>query len=333
MELRTWPEQDQRWVMRYRTAMAGKAVPPSVRAARERELFDAVCEAGVPAAELFGDAAALSAEDAAELATIDEAVRSSEAGGLKPALHEVGGTTLAGGVIALLSMAMRSGRSVDVDVASLLLVASLAAVLVGWVAGRALYSAGRSAATLGTAMGVLTLAIGGIAVADSLGADRLLARDVPLPLMAVVLLTPGVLLLVDSSRMAQPTLQGDWDDAAWLRRLRGGLRARLVPAATARGHVAEVQQAIGTGAGSAFPEFGHPLVLAEELARADRTARARRWWVTTVAGTVFSLGVAAVLATGDSWGPLTVPMAALFLLAGLVKPMAAWGRRPWRESR
>jgi len=333
MKLRTWPEQDQRWVERYRTAVAGKAVPGAVRAARERELLDAVCEAGVPAAELFGDAAALAAEDAAELATIDEAVRTSEAGGLKPVLFEAGGRTVVLGVIAVLSMAVRSGWSVHVDAASVLLLASLVVVLLGWVVGRALYFAGRSAATLGVTVGVLTVAVGGIAVADSLGSDRLLARDVPVPLMAVVLLAPGVLLLVASSRMAQPTLQGDWDNAAWLRRFRGGLRARLVPAQTARGHVAEVQQAIRIGAGSAFAEFGHPLVLAEELARADRTARARRWWVTTVGGTVVPLGVAVLVLVNDSWGPLTVPIAALCLLVGLATPVAAWGRRPWAERR
>ena len=260
-------------------------------------------------------------------------MRTSEAGGLKPALFEVGGTTLAGGLIAVLSMAVRNGWSVDVDAASVLLVASLVVVLLGWAVGRALYSAGRSAATLGVTVAVLTVVAGGIAIADSLGPDRLLARDVPVLLMAVLLLTPGVLLLVTSSRMAQPSLQGDWDDAAWLRRFRGALRARLVPAQTARGHVAEVEQTIGTGAGSAFGEFGHPLVLAEELARADRTARARRWWVTTVSGTVVPLGLAVLVVTNDSWGPLTVPIAVLFLLVGLGTPLAAWGRRPWAERR
>ena len=321
---------------RYRTAMAGpagKAVPSAVRQARERELLDAVCEAGLPASELFGDAAALAADDAAELATVDEAVRTSEAGGLKPALFEVGGTTLAVGVIAVLSMSVRNGWRVDVDAASVLLMASLAAVFVGWVVGRALHSAGRSAATLVLAVVVLTVAVCGIAAAESVGPDRLLARDAAVPLLAVALLTPGVLLLVASSRMAQPTLQGDWDDAAWLRRFRGGLRARLVPAQTARGHVAEVEQAIRTGAGSAVAEFGHPLVLAEELARADRTAQARRWWVSTVAGSVVPLGLGVLVLVNDSWGPLTMPIAAVCLLVGLASPLAAWDRRPWAGSR
>ncbi|HEX8495778.1 MAG TPA: hypothetical protein VF661_01180, partial [Actinomycetales bacterium] len=150
---------------------------------------------------------------------------------------------------------------------------------------------------------------------------------------ALVLLTPGVLMLVASSRMAQPTLQGDWDDAAWLRRFRGGLRARLVPADTARGHVVEVEQAIAAGAGSAFAEFGHPLVLAEELAQADRTARARRWWLTTVAGSVVPLGLAALVIVNDSWGPLTVPIAGFLLVMGLATSAAAWGRRPWAQRR
>jgi hypothetical protein len=256
VQLRTWPEQDQRWVERYRTAMAGpagKAVPSAVRQSRERELLDAVCEAGVPAAELFGDAAALAADDAAELATVDEAVRTS--GGRRTQARAVRGRRDDAGSRRHRGPVHGGPQrlGVDVDAASVLLMASLAAVYVGWVGGRALHSAGRSAATIALAVGVLTVAVCGIAVAEGVGPDRLLARDVPVPLLAVALLTPGVLLLVASSRMAQPTLQGDWDDAAWLRRFRGGLRARLVPAATARGHVAEVEQAIRTGRGRPSP--------------------------------------------------------------------------------
>ena len=133
--------------------------------------------------------------------------------------------------------------------------------------------------------------------------------------------------------MPQQTLREDWDDAEWLRRLRGGLRARLVPSAIARGHVLEVDQAMGSRARSAFAEFGHPLVLARELAQADRTARARRWWVSTVAGTGTPLLIAVLVLRNDSWGFLTIPLGVTFLLCAVITLVVGWRGRPWSKGR
>ena len=80
MDQRAWPEQDRKWVARYRTAIAGRHVPAAVLERREDELLDAVRATGLPAAEVFGDAADLADEDATELATTDEAVRTKRCG-------------------------------------------------------------------------------------------------------------------------------------------------------------------------------------------------------------------------------------------------------------
>ena len=333
MDLKTWPERDRKWVARYRTSIAGKHVPAAVLEEREGELLDAARAAGLPAAELFGDAAALAAEDAAELATVDEAVRTSDGGGLRTALREVGGTLVAFGGIWVLGAFLRSGWYVDVEVDGALVAASVTAVFVGWVVARAFFSAGRQVWTAGVLVAVVTLAVAGIASAVTLYSGLVAATDVPVPLLGACLLTPGVVVLVAVSRMPQQTLRRDWDDSEWLRRFRGGLRSRLVPAATAQGHVAEVEHALRSGAVSASGEFGHPLVLARELAEADRTARARRWWVVTVAGTGAPLLIALLIFWNDSWGALTVPLGVLFLLGALLRPVLAWDERPWAKRR
>jgi len=333
VDVQTWPTGDQKWVARYRTSIAGKHVPAAALEARERELLDAVREAGLPAAELFGDAAVLATEDVAELSTVDEAVRTSEGGGLRSALREVGGTLVSFACVAVLLMLIRSGWSVDVDVAPALVAAGVVVVAVGWVVGRALFSAGNPVAMVRVLVAVGAIAAGAIASAATVGPDQVAASDVPVPPLGIGLIAPGVLALVAASRMPQQTLREDWDDAEWLRRFRGGLRARLVPAATARGHVAEIEQAMGSGAPSAFAEFGHPLVLARELAEADRTARARRWWVATVAGMGTPLLIAAVILGLGSWEALTIPVAALLLLSAVITLVVGWGERPWAKGR
>ena len=126
-----WPVGDQEWVARYRMSMADKHVPAPALEERERELLDAVREAEVPAAELFGGVDALAAEDAAELATVEEEVRGSLGGGLRPALREVGHTLTGIGVVAVLLMIIRHGWSVDIDIAASLVAGGVLVVFVG----------------------------------------------------------------------------------------------------------------------------------------------------------------------------------------------------------
>ena len=331
-DMKTWPARDRKWVAHYRTSMAGKHVPAVALEEREQELLDAVCEAELPAAELFGDADRLAAEDVAELATVGEAVRTSEGGGLRPALWEVGGTLMGIGVVSVLLLVLRSGWSADVNIAHTLVAASVVVVFVGWVAGRALLSAGRSVAMTGALVTAGAVALAGIASAATLGDGHIVASDVPVPVLGLGLLAPGVVALVVASRMPQQTLRESWDDADWLPRFRGGLRARLVPAATARGHVAEIKQAMGARGESAYAEFGHPLVLARELAEADRTARSRRWWLSTIAGTGTPLVIAVLVFAMESWGTLTIPVVIILLIGSLVTPVVGWGDRPWAKE-
>lgn len=328
-DARSWPVRDHAWVTRYRASMARQHVPALALEGRERQLLDAVQSAEAPAADLFGDADALATEDAAELATVDEAVRTSLGGGLRPALLEIGGSLTGIGGVGVLLMIIRGGWSVDIDAAHVLVAAGVLVVFVGWLVFRALFSAGRSVAAV-VALGFAgVLAVAGIASAATLGLGHIAASNVPVPLLALGMLGPGVVALVAVSRMPQQGLREAWDDSDWLRRFRGGLRARLMPEDTARGHVAEIEQALRSEGASAFAEFGHPLVLARELAATDRTARARRWWATAIAGTGAPLVIAMLVLTNDSWGVLTIPVAIAFVLTAAVTLVVGWNDRPW----
>lgn len=332
-DMKTWPASDQKWVARYRTSMATKCVPVAAREEREQELLDAVRETGLSAAEIFGDAHALAAEDASELATVDEAVRASEGGGLRPVLWDVGGTLAGIGAVSIVLMVLRGGWSVDLNIAHILVAASVVVAVVGWVVGRAFFTAGRSVAVAGTLVTAGAVAVAGIASAATLGPDHIAASDVPVPLLALGLLAPGVVTLVVASLLPQQTLRESWADTDWLTHFRGGLRARLVPGATSRGHVAEIKQSMGAGGASAYAEYGHPLVLARELAEADRTARSRRWWVSTLAGTGTPLIFATLIFAMQSWGALTIPVVIILLLSALVTPGVGWADRPWVKER
>jgi hypothetical protein len=311
--------------------MAGKHVPAI--ALQERELLNAVREADLSAADLFGDAPTLAAGDVLELATTAEAVRTSEGGGPRHAVKDAGGTLLSMGVVSALLLALRSGWSAGINIAHLLVAVSVVVPFMGWIAARALFSAGRSVAMMGVLITAGAIALAGIASAAALGNDHIAARAVPVPLLGLALITPGVVTLVWVSRMQEQVLRTSWDDSDWLRRLRGGLRARLVPAALARGHVAEIQQALVISDTSAYEEYGHPLVLAREIADADRTSRSRLWWLIILAGAGSPLVGAALVVTAQSWGNLTILVAVVLMLGSLVTPIAGWSRRPWVQQR
>lgn len=333
MDVEVWPTEDREWAARYRTRMTGRRVPPSALEERERELLGAVLDSGQSAEELFGDASELAVDDVAALATTEEAVLTSQGGGLRPALIEVGGTLLGAGAVAAAMVAVRSGGSVDIRVAHILVAAGVLFAALGWVVGQAVFAGGRSAATVALFVAAATMAVGCIAIAVSVGRDPMLARDVAVPLLAIGLVAPGAIILICAYRMPRQTLRETWDDAEWLKRFRGGLRAGLVPAPTAHGHVAEIEQACASAGSTAHDEFGHPLVLAREISQADRTASARRWWLATSLGTGTPLVISALVLAWDSWGALTIPVAAVFALGALTRLTTGWGDRPWAQGR
>ena len=160
----------------------------------------------------------------------------------------------------------------------------------------------------------------------------MIADDVPVLLLAPVLIAPGTLVLVGASRLRRQALREVWTDAQWLRRFRGALRAGLVPATTARGHVREVEQTLASAGSAACTEFGHPLVLAREISLADGTARARRWWVSAIVGVGTPLLIAALVLVNGSWKALTVPLAVFFALNAVIILVVRWKVRPWGNT-
>lgn len=332
VDQRSWPEQDRKWVARYRTAIAGKNVPTAVLQRREDELLKAVHSAAQPAVEVFGDAVDLAKGDASELATTDEAVRTSEGGGVRAALREGGGTLAGTGAVAVVLMFLRNGWYVDVELATALFVVTAVVVIAGWFLARSLFSAGRPVGMAVALLCAAAVATAGIVVAVDVGPNVVVASDVPLLALGVALMAPGLVALGVAAAMPPQVLQMDWDDAKWWRRFRGGLTCRLVPQAAVRAHVAEVRQQLSSSGVAAHVEFGHPLVLAREIAGADRTARARRWWMLTIAGTIAPLLVGLLILVGGTWGALTIPVGVIFVLVGLSRPVIAWGRRPWAKQ-
>lgn len=334
MDGTAWSVRDEAWVARYRTSLTKRHVPALVLEQRVGELLAAVREVGTSAEDLFGDAEALALEDAAELATAEEAVRSSLGGGLRPVLWEIGGTLTGIGAVATVLTSIRGGWSVDIDIAHALVAAGVLVLFVGWVVVKALFAAGRSVGAVGALVATSAVAVGAIASAAGVGKGHIAVSGAPVPVLALGMLAPGITALVTSHRMQQQALRESWDDGVWLKRFRGSLKARLMPAAAARGHVAEIEQVLGSGRGSsAYAEFGHPLVLAREIADADPGARARRWWVSTTAGTCTPLVIAILVLTNQTWGSATIPCAVVLVLAAPATLVTGWDDRPWAKRR
>ncbi|MCC2315044.1 hypothetical protein [Cellulomonas xiejunii] len=327
----TWPDRDRPWLDRYRAGVAGAQIPPDVLAQRECDLLAALLEAGEPAADVFGDPAEVAAEDVAELATDDEAVRRSEGGGARPVLQEIAGSLIGFALVAVLAVAVRHGGAVDVDAASVLVAAAVLAGLTAWRVARACRAAGRSAPAAGAVVAGAALAVAALTAASALG-ERVLVHDAPLLALAPVMLAPGVALLAVARSLPEPRLRDDWDDDQWLRRFRVALRARLVPRDSVRGHVMEVQETLRAQGVSAADEYGHPLVLARRLAAADRTARARRWWLTVAGGVAVPLAVAAQTLVLGKWEWMTVPLTLLLVGGAVVALAMSWGSRPWARA-
>lgn len=323
-----WPTADRAWLDRYRGALSVHAVPDAAREERERELLEAVVASGEPADRVLGEPRSVAAEVAAELATRDEEVVRSEAS-LRPAVLQLGGTLLALALVAAATLAARAGWSFGLGLAELLVATGVAAFLVIWTVGRSLLAGGRPGATTAAILAGVAIAVGCVALAARVGPGRVLLEDVPTPLAALVMLLPGAALLVLASRMPATRLREEWSDDAWLRRFRGGLRSRLVPASRIEAHVAEAASVIAqAGERSAYREFGHPLAYARELADVDAQSCARRWRLAAAAGVGAPLAIAAlILLTPGTDAVEAFELLVLAVLA-LVGAASAWRSRP-----
>lgn len=331
MTTKVWPQRDARWLGLYRGSIAGKPVPRDVAEARERELLVAVLEAEAPADEVLGDPAELAALDATELAGGEEELIREDGGTPRTTVINVGGTGLAIGLVVSISMLVRSGWSLDVNLAVILVGGGTAVAFIAWAVASGCYGGGR----LGGVFAAIVLGVvagsGGIVMAVLVGNDHVLVRDVPTLLVGAALLMPGVALLIIGGNLRE-RLQEDWSDGEWLQRFRNGLRTRLLPAEAARGHIAEVVQTIARGGdGSANREFGHPLVYARALAQANRHSRGRRWWVSAVGTIGWPLAFLALMLLIDTGSALRIPFAVLFGLGAVAGTAALWPTRPWKR--
>ena len=118
-------------------------------------------------------------------------MRTSEGGGLRAALREMGGTLTGVSAIAVVIMFLRNGWYVDVEVAATLVAVGLTAVLLGWVLGRRLFSTGRPVWMAGALLAALAVAVAGIEAAVGVGPDVVLASDVPVLLLGNGTARPG----------------------------------------------------------------------------------------------------------------------------------------------
>ena len=333
MARKEWPTRDREWATQYRASMGDERIPAAALHEREEQLLSSVRVVNLPAAELFGEASVLAKKDSAELATVDGAVRVSAAGGLRPALLELGRLGAALGAVGALFTLGRSGWFVNIDVAIVLIGVSIALSLVGWVAIRALFAAGRLVVMTGATIIIGALILVSIALAASVGPGVIAATDVPVPLFTLALIAPGGIIFLLANRMAQKASHEVWDDAEWLRRFRSGLRSRLMPAVVARTYVAKFEQVIATANSSAGARFGHPLTLARKVADADESTRARRWWMSTVVGMGLPIIVAISILLSNSWGKLTVPTVTMLFLIAVLTPTFGWADRPWAQKK
>ncbi len=261
-------------------------------------------------------------------------MRQQEPVGSRATIRDAGGTLVAMGLATTLLTIMRTGWYADIEAAHCVFAVGVLVAFLGWTVMRASLAAGRTAPAITALVTVSALGLAGISGAAGLGAAQTVARNVPAALLGVGLLLPGILVLVISSRMATVEVRESWTKEEWLRRFRGGLRARLVPSATVRAHCAEIEQALSCSAGRAegapYALLGHPAVAARDLAATDKTSTARRWWLWSVSGAVLPLVTVGLILTTGSWGVLTFPLAGLLLLAAPMRWMSTWGDRPWR---
>lgn len=327
-----WPERDDAWLGRYRRSLAGQPVPRDVAEERERELLAAVIEADAPAEAILGDPAELAAMDAAELADGAKEMIRAEGGTPRSTVINVGGTGLAIGLLASITVLVERGWSLEVNLATSLVGAGVAAAFIAWAVASGCYWGGQLGGVLASiALGVAALTAG-IVMAVLVGNDHVLASDVPTLLVGAALLLPGIALLIIGGTMREH-LRTDWNDDEWLQRFRNGLRTRLLPAEAARGHIAEAVQTIAhEGEGSAYREFGHPLVYARALAQADRSSRGRRWWLSAVGTIGGPLALLALMPFTDTGSVLRIPFAVLLGIRALLGTTNLWPTRPWKRS-
>lgn len=333
MTERIWPERDLSWQAAYLWAVTRPEVSSEAIAARLDELRDAVLEAGVPAEELFGDPAALAADDAAELGSEEEAVRSSFGSGAKHTLLLIGVILLMPVIPLLIVLLISTGWEIDLTARALAFSGCLALLLASCAVIRALHDAGRPKGVVAMIAVAALLLVAAVAVAMTTDSLPLLAHDVPTLLVGLGAAVPGAALLLISSLLPDAPLREEWSDEQWTRRFRAALLSRGLSRHQAAERVRELQTDRGATAGSAFEEYGHPVAFARRLTEHAPDAKKRRWMAGGAAELLVPALMLVIGATStDFWWWVRVLMVGIGAAWLVLNARSVWGSRPWKAA-
>lgn len=325
-----WPTEDRKWASRYMIAVAHPSVPSAAREERASELISALHAAGAPAAELFGDPVDFGVEDVRALGTEEEAVSASEGGGASQALLYIGTTLTFLGVTSALLLLTRGAWRTDIDLGPLWVAIGLVSASIAANIAWTLFVAGATRWACAAGVGGLAVLFGCIALATTAEPGHTLIADVPIWVLMIAMLIPGVGALLVACAVPRRQLRSSWTDEEWLARFRGAMRSRGISAAAAREHERSIRAAAD---GDRYSEFGHPVVFARSLAAQDDGAAARRWrWSTSFrVGVPLAMGV--LIAFTDSFGAWREPVMILFFVSAIVTAYMNWTHRPKGQAR
>ncbi|KXO96736.1 Uncharacterised protein [Tsukamurella tyrosinosolvens] len=312
MAVDDWPEQDRAWAGRYVLGLARLGVPLSSTDARQDELIAAARDAGVPAADLFGDPAEAAAADAPDLNDADATAEDADGAGAREALAYGGTALIFIGVIAAAMLLIGGGGPVDVTVGMLAVTFAIVTALVVGGAAAMQFVAGR----LRIAAYLAAVAIGAVLVGGSQvtwsGRGVVVVADLPRWGAALALLVPGVLAILIARRVPRRAPQTTWSDEEWFARFRGVLISKGTPGTVVREHERSLREGLTS---TAADEYGRPDSLALQLVAADPAAQSRRMWWGAAGWMVFAL-LQATFIPGETGAWLVFRVAfTVFLLA------------------
>jgi len=327
MEAKSFAERDKQWGARYLLVLAGQdGINREILVRRQNELVDSIDAAGVPADELFGDPVALARADADELGTAEIAAASEEGFGRRDILSVAGLLLILQGVIAGILVIVGGDGPVDVTVGPAVLFAAIAASMLAGFVAVAEFSAGRTRKTVTAGVSGIVILLGGAALSAWAGDRTVLVAGVPVWGVALACVLPGIFVFAIGRAVPKSVPQTQWTDEQWFARLRDGLRAKGVSAATVDEHERTLRAGIIS---TAVDDFGQPGAMVHRLASEDPAAPHRTWRLKVGVTAVFAVGialgaVASIVDEGLSWG--SVSFLAILVL------MAPTALRVWRSE-
>lgn len=324
-----WPERDQRWLFEYLLAVTQPEVSQEVVERRLAELRAALEEAGEPAETIFGDARTLGRADAAELGTVEEAIRTEGGSGARSTVTHIGALLTVMGVITAVILLFAAGWTIDITLRTLGVIVGIFAAGLGLALARVLLVSGRAIACAVAALVGIAVMVGSVAVGFHFADAAPLLRGIPTLLVGFVAVVPGLALLGIARMLPQTPATERWDEKRWMRRFTGALRARGMSGSGIRDRERELRAAIAD-AGD-VDDYGDPVVLARIIAADEPNAIRRRWLLTTIGLVGFPLLISFAQFAGmaeDGWSWWSAVIALIALAFGGFMAFGQWSERP-----